>query len=262
VNNGSGNIVAFDENTDLSNSATYPAENYTIYGLEYLGGTSLASYVGGSFANFQAALTGGAVCGDLSSNTVAVTIIANPLPITLTSFTANQKQKTVQLNWQTASEVDNDYFTLEHSTNGVDFNFLTKVATKGNGTTQNNYRHLHEKPVVGENYYRLSQTDLDGTHKVVGIKVVTFKSDEVVVAIEPNPVRDHILNLKYTSPFKADVEIEVIDMTGRILLQTKMTANEGLNHFELPMNNLSNGVYFLRTQQTQNIQTIRFVKAR
>ncbi|HEB62678.1 MAG TPA: T9SS type A sorting domain-containing protein [Bacteroidetes bacterium] len=262
VNNGSGNIVAFDPNTDLSNAGTYPAENYTIHGLEYLGGTSLAGYVGGSFASFQAALTAGTICGDLSANTVPVTIIANPLPITLTSFTAKQNQKTVLLNWQTASETDNNYFTLEHSTDGINFDFLTKVATKGNGTTEHNYRYTHQKPVVGANYYRLSQTDLDGTHKVVGVKVVTFKSDEVVVAIEPNPVRNNILNLKYTAPFKADVEIEVVDMTGRILLQDKMIANEGLNHFELPMNNLSNGVYFLRTKQAQNIQTIRFVKAR
>lgn len=260
VNNTTGNIVAFDANTDLSNGATFPAESYTIHGVVVLGGTNLASYVGGSFAAFQTAITNSTICADLSSNSVAVTIVPTALPIELLSFTGKQQNESILLNWKTSTEVNNDYFTLEHSTDGYDFKFLTEVDGKGNSTVVNTYRHIHDNPTIGTNYYRLSQTDFDGTTKVADVIAIDYKSDKVIATVVPNPIRQNEINLNYISPQNAEVEIEVIDMTGKVLIQTTVTVSEGENNIQLPIQNWSSGVYYLRTIQNQTIKSMKFVK--
>ncbi|MFK8005248.1 MAG: reprolysin-like metallopeptidase [Saprospiraceae bacterium] len=260
VNNTTGNIVAFDANTDLSNGITYPAESYTIHGVVNLGGINLASYVGGSFANFQAAISNSTICADLSSNSVAVTIVPTALPIELLSFTGKQQNETTLLNWKTSTEINNDFFTLEHSLNGYQFEFLTKVDGKGNSTITSDYRFVHQNPTVGTNYYRLSQTDFDGTTKEAGVIAVDFKSDKVVATVIPNPIRQNEINLNYISPQNSEVEIEVIDMTGKVLIQTTVPVSEGENNIQLPIQNWASGVYYLRTIQNQTIKSVKFVK--
>lgn len=75
-NNGSGNITAFSDNSDLSNATNFPAGNYTVYGLSYQGGLNLSSYIGTSFNTFQSLLPT-TVCGALSSNSRSITINGN-----------------------------------------------------------------------------------------------------------------------------------------------------------------------------------------
>lgn len=183
------------------------------------------------------------------------------LPVEIISFNAELQNQSVKLNWKTASEINNDFFTIEHSTDGVNFEFLTKVDGSGNTTETINYRTVHKTPSIGTNYYRLSQTDYDGTHKIEGIRAVDFKSDEIVANIQPNPVSKDFVKLNYTSPVEAEVNIEVIDITGRLLIQKNIEVQAGNNLIELPAQDLANGVYFLRTRQAQTIKSIKFVKA-
>lgn len=260
VNNTTGNIVAFDSGPDMSNAVAYPAELYTIHGVVYLGGTNIATYVGGSFTSFQTDITNSTICADVSSNTVTVTVEENALPVELLSFTGNQQNESISLNWKTSTEVNNDYFTLEHSIDGYDFEFLTEIDGKGNSTITNDYRFAHLDPTVGTNYYRLSQTDFDGTTKVEDVIAVDFKTGQVVATVTPNPIRQNEINLNYISPQSSAIDIEVIDMTGKVLIQTTVSVVEGGNNIQLPAENWSAGVYYLRTIQNQTIKTIKFVK--
>jgi len=239
---------------------TYPAENYTIHGVVVLGGTDLSSYIGGSFAAFQLAVSNSTICADLSSNSVNVTIVPNALPIELLTFIGNQQNESTLLNWKTSTEINNDYFTLEHSVDGYNFEYLAKVDGKGNSTVINDYRFVHLDPTVGTNYYRLSQTDFDGTEKVADVIAVDFKSGQIVATVIPNPIRQNEINLQYTSPQNANVEVEVIDMTGKVLIQKIISVVEGENNIMLPAQNWSSGVYYLRTIQSQTIKSIKFVK--
>ena len=187
-------------------------------------------------------------------------IFENALPIELLSFTGNQNNESILLDWKTSTEVNNDYFTLEHSIDGYDFEFLAEIDGKGNSTTINDYRFVHLDPTIGTNYYRLSQTDFDGTHKVADVIAVDYKSDQIIASVIPNPIRQNEINLRYTSPENSDVEVEVIDMTGKVLIQTTISVSEGENNIQLPTQNWSGGVYYLRTIQDQTIRTIKFVK--
>jgi hypothetical protein len=149
---------------------------------------------------------------------------------------------------------------LEHSLDGYEFEFLGEMDGKGNSTITNDYRFVHLDPTVGTNYYRLSQTDFDGTSKVADVIAIDYKSDEIVATVIPNPIRQNEINLNYISPQNSEVDIEVIDMTGKVLIQTTVSVLEGENNIQLPAQNWSSGIYYLRTIQNQTIKSIKFVK--
>jgi hypothetical protein len=109
---------------------------------------------------------------------------ACPLPIELMHFGGKNLREVNQLEWITASEKANNYFTLDRSINGVDWEKVAMV--KSAGTTQNkqNYSFDDRGYIKGEiNYYRLSQTDTDGTHAYVG-KIISidnrFNSQKII----------------------------------------------------------------------------------
>lgn len=120
----------------------------------------------------------------------------NPLPVELISFNALAENETVKLNWTTASELNNDYFTVQHSTDGVEFTSLGIV--DGKGTTQNvsNYAFTDNTPQAGINYYRLKQTDFDGTSSYSNIIAINLDLEWLLY---PNPATygtDVIINKK------------------------------------------------------------------
>lgn len=88
VVNSGGNIVAFNDNSNLTNSGIYNQNTFTVYGLSYQGGANLSSYVGTSFSSFQALLTNNTVCGKLSTNSKSVTVNCNA-PAQPSPFTAS-----------------------------------------------------------------------------------------------------------------------------------------------------------------------------
>jgi len=91
---------------------------------------------------------------------------ATSLPIELISFGARNDGPAVLLEWSTASETDNQYFTIERSTDGLSYSAL--LSTPGAGTSQTaiDYKAHDAEPVVGVSYYRLRQTDFDGSSAV------------------------------------------------------------------------------------------------
>ncbi|MBI2268820.1 MAG: hypothetical protein HYU69_00520 [Bacteroidetes bacterium] len=88
----------------------------------------------------------------------------NWLPIELLGFTAVSEKSFVKLNWSTATETNNDYFTVERSGNGSNYDLVQTIKGAGNNTTKLEYELIDSKPLKGINYYRLKQTDYDGKH--------------------------------------------------------------------------------------------------
>jgi len=91
------------------------------------------------------------------------------MPVELISFKGEILSTGNSLNWSTASEMNNDYFTLEKSSNGLDFHELTRVNGAGSTSSTMNYSHTDFDRAMRINYYRLSQTDYDGTFEIVGL---------------------------------------------------------------------------------------------
>ncbi|MGE4288334.1 MAG: T9SS type A sorting domain-containing protein [Salinivirgaceae bacterium] len=99
------------------------------------------------------------------------------LPIELTHFAATQNENEVTLYWQTASEDNNHYFTIERSVDGVSFETIGTVMGAGNSQTTLNYSFTDVSPLVGTTYYRLQQTDFDGKFEIFNMVSVSFYNE-------------------------------------------------------------------------------------
>ncbi|MBK7344231.1 MAG: hypothetical protein IPJ06_14750 [Saprospiraceae bacterium] len=119
---------------------------------------------------------------------------AGVLPVELTQFNATLIDRNVHLTWATASEINNDYFVVQHSTDGSRFDDLSTLTGAGTSTQSHIYEWLHEHPAAGLNYYRLMQVDFDGQYEYSPIRVVQLGGDDVQGSwtIRPTVTHDQI----------------------------------------------------------------------
>jgi surface protein len=172
------------------------------------------------------------------------------LPVTLLSFDVAKGNNGVQLKWQTAEETSNDYFSIERSVDGKDFTLITKVDTKGNNST---YAYLDRNASAGINYYKLSQTDLDGTVKELGVKAVKFDVSDAIVSVYPNPVVN-ALNVKSSGTEISDITL--YNSNGVKLYNAAVGAHEAT----LDVKNYQKGIYVLKVNIDGVISTHKVIK--
>ena len=159
-----------------------------------------------------------------------------PLPVEFIKFEASlNNHNQAELEWISASELNNDYYIIERSSNGVDWQDLFEV--EGAGTTQkkSQYAALDAEPLRGLSYYRLSQVDYDGTTVELGISVIQMEGDSP--RVYPNPVRD-ILTIELDEEY---LEIQIMDSQGRVI--RKITPQT--NVININCREFSTGVYRL-----------------
>ena len=123
------------------------------------------------------------------------TMGSNPvlLPVELIYFNAFQDNNIVVLNWETATEINNDYFTIERSINGLDWNVLNVLDGAGNSYSPLTYSTIDENPYNGTSYYRLKQTDFNGEYKYSQITAVNSSNELNDLHIHPNPAIDNVI---------------------------------------------------------------------
>lgn len=183
--------------------------------------------------------------------TNGATLNCTPLSAELVTLTGEQKNKTIELNWITASETDNNYFTIEKSIDGINFSVMSVIDGAGTSNIEHAYFLVDEKPVMGINYYRLKQTDFNGLTKISGIVGVDFKNLEMTIEnIHPNPTNENI-SWDFYSPINGIIHVQILDYTGRVVLDEKQSINEGKNTLSTKMNTLSVGIYSLRVSHEQ-----------
>ena len=174
----------------------------------------------------------------------------NPLPVSLTRFTARREPAGVRLRWGTATERDNRHFEVLRSTDGQVFSILKKVLGHGNSTSAQEYVWLDEtRDANSLVYYRLHQVNTDNTGTYSS--VVAVQADVVVAGMFPNPVYDHLSFYAATGD-----TYRVLDVFGRPTLVGQ--AMIGLN--TLAMNDLKTGAYYLEITNAQGRVRHRFVK--
>ncbi len=108
--------------------------------------------------------------------------VLGPLPIELVNFKATKQAKSVILDWKTASEVNNEKFLIERSSDGQKYISIGEVSGHGTTTEPQSYHFMDERPAAGINYYRLKQMDYDGGFEYSPIQSVVFrKAGEILV---------------------------------------------------------------------------------
>jgi fibronectin-binding autotransporter adhesin len=183
-------------------------------------------------------------------------VVANNtgLPVSLLTFGAVANQnKTVNVNWSTIQELNNDHFEVERSVDGLHFQSLGSVQGKGNAQKLNQYRFVDNAP-TRINYYRLKQVDMDGTiHYSKIVRVNMDQDTKVELSLFPVPAKTYLTVSQQT----IIQSIKVYDMDG--LLQITQSANA--NQVSVTIENLSPGVYIIEVQD-ENGQVVKekFVK--
>jgi len=176
-----------------------------------------------------------------------------PLPITFTAFDAFAETNAVNLNWQTSAEMNTDYFTVEKSANGDNFEAIGSVSAAGNSASQHNYQFTDYEPESGVNYYRIKTTDLDNSILYSEIKSVDFSNSFVNIKIYPNPCLN-VLNISL--PINNTSDIRIVDLSRQIVYTT--THVEGL--YSINTSYLAAGVYIITIQNNNASYYQQFVK--
>ncbi len=144
---------------------------------------------------------------------------AFPLPIELTDFEAIAEQGSVLLNWKTATELNNDFFTVEKMS--LDEKFIPVVTVKGAGTktSESVYSARDLFPKAGVSYYRLKQTDFNGAATYSKIVKVDVNSG-LLWQVYPNPTRGTDMSVEFSpNEVGKDVNIKLLDMSGHLMFE-------------------------------------------
>jgi hypothetical protein len=171
------------------------------------------------------------------------------LPIELLSFTAEYYNQSIVLEWSTASEINNDFFTIERSINGMEWQEIYRVASAGNSSSLLVYSTTDKNPYMGVSYYRLKQTDFDGKFEYSEIRRTNIENRNSTIEIYPNPTSDKITIIG------DDVELENIQLyniVGQGVISHTVIMKQSKNKFIIDLTNLKSGFYYLKTKTTAN----------
>ncbi len=169
----------------------------------------------------------------------------NPLPIELTSFLVSLNNKKVDITWTTQAEVNNNYFTIERSTDNETFTAIGNVEGAGNTTQSHNYSFTDNDPLPGISYYRLSQTDFDGHTVHYTASVVNNKANGLF-NIYPNPSRNGNVHLM-SEDGASLTDISVQDITGKIIPAETFDRGNGVVDLSIDERYTSKGGIFIIT---------------
>ena len=188
--------------------------------------------------------------------------LITPLPIELVSFDAKIYTNNVQLKWQTAAELNNDYFTIEKTKDFVTFEIAGVVKGSGNSTSMKNYLLTDSHPFDGVSYYRLKQTDYNGKFSYSDYRIVNYVSGEdLSFNIYPNPATPEKVNCIIKAGKEEEVYIEIFDFTGsKIYSNNLLTVEAGENVFAIEKAELfSSGVYLITAKTAETIITKKLI---
>lgn len=181
--------------------------------------------------------------------------------IELTSFTGNVLPEGNELAWDVASENNTDYYTLEYSVNGLDFKEAGTVGGQGNSSISRNYVYLHEVEAAGLYYYRLKETDLDGHTNIASDVVILERvaSGFSITNVYPIPTSGWI-NIDFISKNYAQLTVEIMDITGKVIQSEAHTATSGNNQISINAEKFVAGTYFISISNGMETVLDKFVK--
>ncbi|MFK8164427.1 MAG: T9SS type A sorting domain-containing protein [Lewinella sp.] len=160
------------------------------------------------------------------------------LPVDFIAFVAHKVDKAIQLNWATASETGSDYFEVQRSNDGAEWQALGRISGVGNSDESVTYAYLDEAYAAGDLYYRLKQVDFDGGFTFSPVVSTSFNPVDGFYAY-PNPATDWVT-------VNTQSDIELLNLTGQVVLSTADAVRSGQSQFSINVSGLPSGVYLLR----------------
>jgi len=187
------------------------------------------------------------------------------LPVELLSFTGKVVHTGIELQWKTATEINNDYFNVEKLVNNEKYVSIGKIKGKGTTAVLSQYQYVDEYPSQGRSYYRLKQTDFDGKFTYSNVISIDYEgSDMIKISIYPNPAKGDEITLDIRGLKDVNtVPVSIIDPLGRQFIAENLVVDmlTGSVKRTISTKEMSDGMYILKVGTT-NIQVRRIIIAR
>ena len=171
-------------------------------------------------------------------------IVDTPLPIELISFEALEEQGEVIIRWETASETSNSHFTVERSANTSDWEEVQLIPGAGNSSTLNSYQIIDTDPLQGQSYYRLKQTDFNGSFSYSELHRVFVEDKPLVFNVYPNPLNQGQVLTIQTNKGGSEIQLRLINSNGQVMHNTTEKIPDN-GRVLLQTERLVSGMYFL-----------------
>ncbi len=183
------------------------------------------------------------------------------LPVELVYFTGEEVHDHIRLEWQTATEINNDHFNVEKSLDGLLFGEIGSVPGSGSTDDLVNYTFNDFNPSNGINYYRLVQYDYDGQFEIHKTIAVSFNraATQISYAVFPNPASVWNLNLSLRNVIeKNPITLTIVDLSGRIVHSQGIETVAGNYSIDLDTSTPA-GIYLLKLEQNEETTTLRLI---
>lgn len=181
------------------------------------------------------------------------------LPVELSAFNASKVEaETVLLTWETASELNNDYFAVERSNDLMHWMQIERQSGAGTSNELQKYQFKDQSPNSGDNYYRLRQVDFDGTTTYSDVRKVKLSSLKNNVEIVPNPNVGTFDLILSGFDQQQPISIKISDVNGRII-------HEGMNQslqkesVHLNLKGIQKGIYYVSIEDGKSSVIERFI---
>ncbi|MBK9533123.1 MAG: T9SS type A sorting domain-containing protein [Chitinophagaceae bacterium] len=184
------------------------------------------------------------------------------LPVTLFSFSGTYKNNITTLTWKSENEINFSHFEIERSSDGVNYdNIGNKAPVAGNGGASV-YQFADNLSAVSGTvfYYRLKMIDID--HKFKYSNVILVRKDiktSAGISLSPNPVVNKTATLRITSAVAGKIDIRIVDLAGKVVLQQQNMVNPGTNSISLNnLDRVQKGMYILQINNNNELSAIKF----
>jgi hypothetical protein len=190
----------------------------------------------------------------ISSRTVSFPY-ASILPVKMVSFSAEQAEQKIKLSWATATEINNDFFTIERSSDDNQWKEIKKVKGAGNSSDLRSYTSYDENSAAGTFHYRIKQTDFDGKTSYSEVRTIRNTATTKSLSLFPVPNAGNTINITGVKEYSKN-ELTLLNAAGNIIFATTLSTSS----VELP--SLATGVYFIRIKDklSGELTNFRYVK--
>lgn len=239
---------------DMSASAI-PATDLRLVGWN---GTQWIDLSGSATAtgNAENSTLSGTIPAGITITAIGIGSINTPLPVHFSAFTVQANGCIVQINWSTAMEINNDYFRVEHSTDGRTFAEISRVEGAGNSMETQHYSATDEHPTDGLNYYRIQQVDLDGKRTATQVQqVYVHCAGSDAIKVFPT-VSNNMVQVLLPKRYE-DATITVFNVPGQ---QINVPMEKINGSYRVNIASLPAAMYMIRVQKGEESQTFKIIK--
>ena len=165
----------------------------------------------------------------------------DPMPVEFIDINAVKDDEHIDLNWATASETNNDYFTIERASDGINFLPLSIIKGSGNSNSLINYSYADNNPIEGVNYYRIKQTDFDGKYEYSIIMYIEYSIDAPFITVLPSYIKksDNI-NIVFNNEENNIYTVTIYSTTNQKIYEYTISESTSIPAFSY-----NEGIYFI-----------------